>query len=264
MRYGQYVPGAGWVARQAVDFLQPSADTVTSFFIVGNYYTDEETIKSGWIAYHRLVEACADDVSLRFVIWSWPSDPVPGRRLPDAKIKLGLIDPTAFHLAAVVDAMSPTIPVSMCGSSFGVGVALGAVQFLSAGRLGCYEFSPRSGAVRQVRIVFLGAAVDHDVFLPGRKHDAVLPYLDRALVLVNPRDRALRMYRLLYGHHSGYLAMGRVGPEGLGVLPDGWKVDLLRSDPYLGHRHGMRPNWHSPPLVASMRPYLLMQPLPPQ
>lgn len=263
LRYERHLSGEGWLKRQADDFLRQPADMVTTFFIVGNYYTHQETIEAGWFAYHRLVEVCAEDVRVRFVIWSWPSDPAPGRRLQDAKMKQQLIDPTAYHLAALLDALAPTTPISMCGSSFGVGVALGAVQFLSVGRLDCYVLSPRSGAPRCLRLVFLGAAVDEDVFLPGRKYDAVLPYLDRALLMVNPRDRALKVYHMLYGCHSGVRALGRVGPAGLEVLPDGWKLDLLRSDRYLIHKHGMLHHWSSPPLVAGMRPYLLSRPLPP-
>lgn len=262
LRYERYLPGQGWLKKQADDFLEQPADMVTTFFIVGNYYTHQETIEAGWYAYHRLVEACADDVRVRFVIWSWPSDPVPGRRLQDAKMKQLVIDPTAYHLAALVDALSPATPISMCGSSFGVGVALGAAQFLSAGRLDCYELSPRSGARRCLRLVLLGAAVDDQALLPGRKYDAVLRYVDRALLMVNPSDRALKLYHLLYGCHSGMRALGRVGPTGVGGLPDAWRLDLVPSGRYLGHQHGMSAHWRSPPIVARMRPYLLSRPLP--
>lgn len=263
LRYERYLPGEGWLKKQAGEFLEQPADMVTTFFIVGNYYTPQETVEAGWFAYHRLVELCADDVRVRFVIWSWPSDPVPGRRLQDAKMKMRLIDPTAYHLAALVDTLSPTTPISMCGSSFGVGVALGAAQFLAVGRLDCYELSPRSGAQRCLRLVFLGAAVDDEVFLPGRKYDAVLPYIDRALLMVNPGDRALKLYHMLYGFHSGAKALGRVGPTGVAALPDAWKLDLVPAGRYLGHQHGMSAHWRSQPIVARMRPYLLSQPLQP-
>jgi hypothetical protein len=234
---------------------------VTSFFIVGNYYTHAETVETGWYAYHRLVAACADDVNVRFVIWSWPSDPTPGRRLPDAKLKLTRVDPTAYHLAALVDQLDPATPTSMCGSSYGVGIAAGAVQLLAGARLDCYQLPARGRPPRQIRLVLIGAAIHHDGFLPGRKYDMVLPHTERNLLFVNPTDFVLRNYHWLYGRRSGALAMGRAGAAGLGRLPAGSKVDLARSDPYVGRRHGMMPYWQSSLLVAWMRPYLLVQPL---
>lgn len=263
LRYERYIEGRGWQRMRFADFSEQPADMVTSFFIVGNYYTHPETIETGWFAYHRLVAACAEGVKLRFVMWSWPSDPVPGRRLPDAKAKLTRVDPTAYHLAALVDRLDPATPISMCGSSYGVGISAGAVQLLSGDRLDYLRLSPRSGAARRIRLVMLGAAIHDDTFLPGRKHDWVLPWIERGLVFVNPRDRVLKLYRFLYGRRSGVASLGRNGPVGVRSLPDGYKLAAVRSDPYVGYEHGMRPYWQSPALVACMRPYLLMQPLTP-
>ncbi|HVX10118.1 MAG TPA: hypothetical protein VHC22_02845 [Pirellulales bacterium] len=253
--------GSGWVDASVAEFARPADDRVTSFFIVGNYYTHSETLEMGWHAYHQLVAACAERVKLRFVIWSWPSDPVPGRRLLDAKIKLTRVDPTAYHLAALIDRLDPATPVSICGSSYGVGIAAGSVQLLGGGWLGGYQLSPRSGATRRIRLVLLGAAIHNDGFLPGRKYDLVLAQAERTLVFVNPADRALGVYHWLFGRRSGAVAMGRSGPVGLRSLPVGTKADLVRSDRYVGRQHGMRPYWESPVPVAWMRPYLLMQPV---
>lgn len=261
LRYERYIAGRGWQKMQFADFAAQPADMVTSFFIVGNYYTHPETIRTGWFAYHRLVAACAEDVRLRFVIWSWPSDPVPGRRLPDARLKLTRVDPTAYHLAALIDRLDPATPISLCGSSYGVGISVGAVQLLSGDRLDYLRLSPRSGAARRIRLVMLGAAIHDDTFLPGRKHDMVLPWIERGLVFVNPRDRVLKVYHFLYGRRSGVMSLGRNGPVGVRSLKDGYKLAAVRSDPYVGHEHGMMPYWTSPALVAWMRPYLLMQPL---
>lgn len=257
LRYERYLPGQGWLPWQAADFLRPPAGMPTVFFVVGNYYTHQETVETGWFAYHRLVESCAGGLPVRFVMWSWPSDPIPGRRLRDAKIKLGRIDATSYHLAALADALPPTGPISMCGSSFGVGIVLGAAQLVSAGRLGCYELLPRSGAQHCLRLVLLGAAVDDDVFLRGQKYDAVLPSADRVLLMVNPRDRALKRYHKLFGRHSGAEALGSVGPAGGASLPGAGKLGLVPSGRYLGHQHGMLAHWRSAPIVARMRPYLL-------
>ena len=262
LRYEQYLPGKGWTASDFVTFSHQPSGMVTSFFIVGNYYTHPETIQTGWYAYHRLVARCAEGVSLRFVMWSWPSDPVPGGRLPDAKLKYTRVDPSAFQLAALIDRLDPATPISMCGSSFGVGIAAGSLQLLAGSRLGRYQLPPRSRPVRNIRAVLVGAAIHNDSLLPGRKYGMVMSQVDRVLLPVNPADRALRVYHWLYHRRSPVRALGRTGPVGLARLPHASRLDVVWVENYIGPEHGMLPYWQSPQVVAWMRPYLLMQPLP--
>lgn len=259
LRFERYLPGQGWTRSTFADFVLQPAGMVTSFFVVGNYYTHPEAIQTGWYAYHRLVSQCADGVALRFVIWSWPSDPIPGRRLLDAREKLTRVDPSAFHLAVLVDRLDPATPISMCGSSFGVGISAGAVQLLSGGKLRCYQLPAIERPPRRIRMVMLGAAINNDALLPGRKYGRVVSYAERTLVFVNPADFALRVYHRLFSRRRTVTALGLSGPV---LSPaDRSRVDLVSTTAYMGREHGMMPNWQSPALVAWMRPYLLMQPL---
>lgn len=262
--FEQYVSGKGWTRRQLAEFTVPASSAapsqraVTCFFIVGNYYTHGEAIQTAWYAYHQLVAQCADDVAVRFVVWSWPSDPVPGRRLGDAKIKFARVDPSAFQLAALIDRLDPALPLTFCGSSFGAGIAAGALQLLAGGRLGPYQLPPAVRPKRQTRVVMLGAAIHNDALLPGRKYGLALTQTDRTLVFANPADLALRLYHRLFSRRRVVSALGLTGPAG-GSRPG---IDLAWSTPYVGRKHGMMPYWQSPTLVAWMRPYLLMQELP--
>ncbi|HWB07878.1 MAG TPA: hypothetical protein VG826_01450 [Pirellulales bacterium] len=268
LRYEQYVPGRGWTRRQLADFAIQAPDgnqskrTVTSFFIVGNYYTHAEAVKTGWYAYHRLVAHGADDVAVRFVIWSWPADPVPGRRLNDAKIKFTRVDPSAYQLARLVDQLDPDVPLTFCGSSFGAGIAGGALQLLAGGRLGPYQLEAVPRPKRQTRLVVLGAAINNDAFLPGRKYGMALSQAERTLVFVNPDDLALRVYHRLFSRRRVVSALGLTGPAGLRRSPHAPRIELAWASPHVGRKHGMMPYWQSPTLVARMRPYLLMQVMP--
>jgi hypothetical protein len=268
LRFEQYIPDQGWTPRQLGDFATQPPDgnrsrrMVTSFFIVGNYYTHAETIETGWYAYHQLVACGADDVALRFVVWSWPADPVPGRRLIDARIKFTRVDPSSFQLALLIDRLDPAVPLTFCGSSFGAGIAGGALHLLAGGRLGPYRLPPAARPYRQTRLVAVGAAIHNDSLSPGHKYGLALSQTERLLVFVNPTDLALRVYHRLFSRRRVVAALGLTGPVGLRRSPYAGRVDLAWSNPYLGRKHGMKPYWQSPTLASRMRPYLLMQDLP--
>lgn len=261
LRFERYDPAAGWTRSGFAAFVKQPADMVTCFFIVGNYYTHAETLETGWYAYRRLVSQHAEGVSLRFVIWSWPSDPTPGRRLADAQLKLTRVDPSAFQLASLIEALDPATPISLIGSSFGVGIAVGALEMLGGGWLDNYRLPARARPARRIRLVMLGAAIHNDSLLPGRRYGRVLGQTERTLVFVNPSDRALRFYHRLWHRRSPYRALGFTGPVGVNRLPQRSKLNLASSAAYVGKQHGMMPYLQSPTLVSWMRPYLLMQPL---
>jgi hypothetical protein len=110
--------------------------------------------------------------------------------------------------------------------------------------------------------VLLDAAIHNDSLLSGRKYGMALSQIERALVFVNPGDLALRVYHRLFSRRRVASALGLTGPVGIQRSPDGSRVDLAWSNPYVGRQHGMMPYWQSPTLVTWMRPYLLMQDLP--
>ncbi|HVA50174.1 MAG TPA: hypothetical protein VNH11_27665 [Pirellulales bacterium] len=261
LRYQRFVPGTGWSRSDFAAFARQPAGMVTCFFIVGNYYTHAETLQTGWYAYQRLVSRNADEVSLRFVIWSWPSDPVPGRRLPDAKLKFTRVDPSAFRMAALIDRLDAETPISLVGSSFGASIAAGALELLAGGKLDRYQLPPRARPPRKIRLVMTGAAIHNDSLLPGRRYGRVLSQTERTLAFVNPSDRALRVYHYLFNPRSPVRALGRTGPVAVNRLPDASRLDLAWSAAYVGKQHGMLPYWQHATLVTWMRPYLLMQPL---
>lgn len=255
LQYLRYTEGR-WVASSLAEFLSQPKQTTTSIFLTGNYYRHRETVETGWRIYHRLVQQRPDDRPLRFVIWSWPSDPASHRRLPDAKIKFARLDSASYHLASFLDQLDRATPISLCGASFGAGIVVGSLELLAGGRLGAFRLPAGARQPHQVRVVLTGAAFDNDWLMPGRKYGQALTQIDRMLVFVNPRDTPLRFYNRLYYPNSPAQAIGRTGPAGWACIVDRNKVDLYNSNAYVRHRHEPRHYFNSPPLVATMRPYL--------
>ena len=261
LAYHRYQPETnGWVASNLAAFLAEPADMTTCFLVPGNYYTHAEAIRVGWYAYHRLVGQTTDQRPLRYVIWSWPADPVPGRRLLDARIKFGRLDVGALHLASLLDQFDRSTPVSLVGSSFGAGIIVGALHMLGGGPLGPYRLTGGDRQPHHVKAVLIAGAFDNDWLMAGHKYELALTQAERMLIFVNPRDLPLFFYKRLYFRRSRARAIGRAGPACLGCVIDGHKIDLFNSHPWLGHHHGVRPYFAATALVNKMRPYLLMWP----
>lgn len=263
LQYWRNINGR-WVASDLAEFLRQPKEMATSIFVTGNYFREYETIEAGWLLYRRMVEQRPGDRPLRFIIWSWPSDPVPGRRLRDAKIKFARMDAGSYHLASFLDQFDRSTPVSLSGGSFGAGIVVGSLELLAGGRLSGFRLPAGERLPHRARVVLIGGAFDNDWLIAGRKYGRALSQVEQMLVFVNPRDTPLRFYNRLYFRHSPARAIGRTGPAGLVCIDEAEKLYLFNSHPYVGHRHLPRHYFHSPTLVATMRPFLwVLDDLPP-
>ena len=261
MKYWKYEPHR-WQAADRETFLAGDPERTTSFFVVGNDYSHAETIETGWFAYCRLVRSAAAAPPLRFVIWSWPCDRIPGRRLRDAKIKLWRTPAASFYLAWIADQLPNETPISMSGTSFGARIVMGSLELLAGGRVGGHQLAPRDDRrPRHVDAVLIGAAFDDDDLLPGQPFGHSMTQVNRLLVFTNQSDIALRVYRFLYGRRSGLTAIGISGPvmaHRLGGHGD--KIVTRDASGFIGRSHGAKPYFQSPAAVRLMRPFLLNPP----
>jgi len=261
MQYWRYRPNR-WASSDRGAFLASPDELTTSFFVVGNDYTHAETIETGWFAYCRLIRQAPESAPLRFVIWSWPSDRIPGRRLTDAKIKLGRTPAAAFYMAWLADRLPDETPISMSGSSFGARIITGSLELLAGGRLAGYQLAARADRrPRHVNAVLMGAAIDNDDLWPGQPFGRSLSQVNQMLVFVNSSDRALKFYRYLFGRRSGLRAIGTTGAVSTYRL--GGEADKIVSrevGAYVGPEHGAKPFFESPAVVRMMQPYLLDPP----
>ena len=72
----RYEPDSGWRPAEIEDATRPTApDQIVVIYVHGNRLSGPAAAAEGRRYYQRLTNGLVDPVSIRFVIWSWPSDP---------------------------------------------------------------------------------------------------------------------------------------------------------------------------------------------
>lgn len=194
---------------------------VTLFYVHGNRYAPHHAVKHGRLVRERLRE-CGGAAPMRFVIWSWPSERIPGL-IHDCRAKAERCDLEGYYLGTVLSHLPPDARISLVGFSFGTRIISGSLHVLGGGALQGRAL-PRECVTPRlpVRAAMLAPACHNTWFLPGDFHEQALGQVDRLLVLYNSRDPILRRYRLLSPATSpqalGYT--GLVGVDRLGPLED--------------------------------------------
>ncbi len=148
-----------------------SPQFVTSLLVHGNDTDGRLAVSKGWEVYRSLVRKAPAGQRVRLIVWSWPSDHIPGRFRDDARIKAQRTNIEAYYLARFLDRQRGDNPISLVGYSFGARVITGALHLLGGGvlegrRLGQREQYPRP----PLHAVLMAAVLDRDWLLPGRQH----------------------------------------------------------------------------------------------
>ena len=216
---------------------QPSA--ATCVLVHGNHTDRQLAVTKGFEVYRTLVRGAKDGQPVRLVVWSWPSDQVPGSFREDARIKARRTNVEAFYLANFLDRLRGQNPVSLVGYSFGARVITGSLHLLGGGALANRQLEPQKISSRPpFYAVLLAAAVDRDWLLEGRPHGRALSAVERMVVLVNPQDRVLRWYRFV-APGEGSEALGSKGlPNSLRSRIDREKLVQVNVANAVGNRHG--------------------------
>jgi hypothetical protein len=195
--YHRYCCGCGWVPRTAADYrrsCQPSGITVV--YVHGNRMTAERTCHRGLDLYRGL-NCCADERPIRFVIWSWPSDPIRCHRafLRDARVKLRRTPLQSYYLGWWLCDGCRDARVSLMGYSYGGHTILGALHLMGGGSLAgrclpdcCRCHRPRT------RLALLAAASQAGWLLPGGRHDRALGCVEHGIVFYNRKDPVLKCF----------------------------------------------------------------------
>lgn len=271
----RYAPCQGWREASIDEFLHGGqvaassdpglispAGRVTVVYATGNRDDAEETLEDGLEVYAALV-ACNPIVSVRFVIWSWPSDKIFGP-LRDFRVKAERADCEAYLLGWLITQMPSAEPLSLIGYSFGARIVNGALHLAAGGELdGCLlPPGPSLGAI-SARVVLLAPAVESDWLLPGRLHGLALTQVDRMWASYNPCDPVLKRYRFIV-KHANPVALGFAGPAS-GPWPEEYLDRLQAQDVRreIGKTHWMEAYIESPVVAARMRAFALWSPLGP-
>jgi pimeloyl-ACP methyl ester carboxylesterase len=236
----RYQARSGWSESSVDDLLAAEKPSAATCVLVHGNHTDRQlAISKGFEVYRTLVRGAKNGQPVRLIVWSWPSDQIPGSFREDARIKARRTNIEAYYLARFLDRLRGENPVSLVGYSFGARVITGSLHLLGGGALANRRLSPQADSPRPpFYAVLLAAAVDRQWLLEGRPHGRALSAVERMVVLVNPQDRVLRWYRFV-SPGAGSEALGSKGlPSSLRSKFDREKLVQVNVANAVGNRHG--------------------------
>lgn len=261
LKYWRYDCERSWVRSSLAELLAADDGGVTTVFVHGNRITCDEAFTKGWGAYRTLVR-CADERPVRFIIWSWPSDPIRGP-VQDAREKACRTNPSGYCLGWFLDRLNPETPVSLMAHSFGARIVTGALHVLGGGQIDGRRLDERNHPIRQAMpVVLLVAALDNDWLMPGRYHGQAMSQVSSMLLVNNSCDMLLKRYHLIYGRRCSQQALGFTGLASWAAGVDWTKVSQVNAASIVGRRHSFAGYIGSSDLVARMRPHLFFESAP--
>ena len=201
---------AAWKAADWRSLMSSAVDLPTVVYVHGNRVEPGEDRTQGMQVYQSLKANQLQIRPIRFVIWSWPSDKIPGP-IKDYLVKAQRTNPAAWQLAWVLDKLPVDDQISLVGYSYGTRVVSGAAQLLAGGRLGTLALSERTHPHRPpVQAALIAAAFDADWVQPGQFYGQSLTQFRRLILGTNQHDPAMRFYHLSNGRGRMH-ALGKAG-----------------------------------------------------
>jgi hypothetical protein len=254
-----YVDSVGWHAANLADFLNSGpAGGITLVYVHGNRFDPQKALHNGCLARQAMHARSTRDVPVRFVIWSWPSEQVPGV-LRDVRLKAWRAHVEAFYLASFLSRLRSDTRVSLIGSSYGARVITGALHLRSGGVLEGRHLAKRAVA-SSARVVLMAAALDNDWLSAGGYHCGALSQINALLLYYNSNDPVLRKYRLLDRNDRSHA----LGFTGLTTPPPGLAMSRIRQadvSGFVGRSHREADYLSVPELMLAARGFLLWAPV---
>jgi len=215
----RYDWASGWVDAETTDLSQPaSPEQILVVYIHGNRMSSCDADYHGRYVYRLITSQIDDPVSIRYVIWSWPSAEIQGQ-MRDLRGKARRTELSGYCLGWFLAQLPEQQRVSLLGYSYGARIATGALHLLGGGQLSGRTLPETAAPGPQARVVMFAAALHHNWLRPGGYHEMAWSHLDYMLNLFNSCDPVLKRYRFLYkGSHAqalGFVGMytGDLGPS---------------------------------------------------
>jgi hypothetical protein len=242
---------AGWIEK-SLDDLFSSSDPMqpTMVYVHGNRVDWCDAIRRGSHARNSIL-GCSHVPSVRFVIWSWPSNQIHGQ-IHDVRFKASRTNGEARYLAWFLSQLDSKRPLRLLGYSFGARVITGALHLFAGGDLSgqALATSPRSDMPQRFCVALLAPALHNYWLQPGACHELAMSQMDRLLIQYNSCDPVLQRYRLIE-KHARPAALGYTGM----YLDDASETLVTQRDVccYVGDSHAESRYFHSTTVTDEIR-----------
>ena len=217
-------------------------------FVHGNRKTPESAQEQGFEVYRSLAIA---NRGMRFVIWSWPSDRVPGL-LRDARVKADRADAEAFYLASFLSDYPSSADVSVFAFSFGARTATGALHLLGGGSVCGNQLAVERAEFVRPRVALLAAALPRQWLLPRGANGLALVQSSDVVSFYNQHDPLLKHFDIVFKPGKPQA----LGLEGINVNQFGPQGSVLRqydASKSVGHTHSLSRYLESPGIMNTVR-----------
>ena len=210
---------------------------IVTMYVHGNRVDSQTACDRGLLIYEHLARAATASQRLCHVIWSWPSDTIPGLFLADARLKAYKTHTQSVLLGDFLSRHREDAQVSLIGFSYGGRIILGAQHLLAGGdifgqrlSLANCEASPRT------RVAVWAPALPASWIAPMGLNGQATMSVERMLMYYNTRDPALRFYRKkLAESDTEALGFRGINPFALGAAA-AW-VDQRNAADLVGPHH---------------------------
>ncbi len=207
-------------------------------YVHGNRVGPGEDMTEGLRVYRALKRQGQPRGPIRFVIWSWPSTPIPGL-LRDFRVKAAYTQPAAWQFAWWLRQLPENTRLALVGYSYGARVVSGALHLLGGGRLHHLQLEAVPPDHFRIRAALVAAAYDWDWLLPHGLYHRAPHRLERMVLTTNEQDPAMRYYHLGNGRLRVH-ALGRGGLPQPGSLGDiAKRIKHYKVSNQVGHRHAL-------------------------
>ena len=250
----------GWLPSSVEDFLaSDDPNSITVVLVHGNRIDSQEAVEQGMGAYRAAALGSPCGPCVRYVIWSWPSDPVPGGLTYDAEVKAARTDAEGYYLASFLARIAPDVRIELIGFSFGARISAAALHLMAGGTVNCRALDPPAPErTAHPRVALMAAAVDCDWLMPGRRYGYALYYVERMLVTINPKDMVLKHYPRITDRDN-VEAIGLTGVAGASSLGSNLaKIDQRIVSDAVGHWHAFTHYIEEPSMMGLVRREILM------
>lgn len=200
----------------------------------GNSWSYDTALKRGIQTYQEVIVPWIDKPPLRFVIWTWPSDSIPGP-IRDIRVKSELAEEHGFHLARFLQQLPASPQVALIGFSYGARVTIGAMNLLGGGSVNGGRIAMQSGPKTRVNLTLIAPAIRNDALVTSMPE--AYGQINHLFVMYNSRDRFLSLFRLT-NFSDKTPALGFTGLKCRGCLPNAsMRIDQFDAAQIVGRDH---------------------------